>query len=316
MTKVLYVNHGLGAHCGVYDFGKRQFNHLAKSSLLDAVYAECNSADEYASIYAIHQPSIVFFNYMQLVMPWVSKDSISGFPAKRVVVQHLFDPTSITAIMNGYSGLFDYMICNDPTLKTSDNRIFPVGRTIHAGKSVDTQLSDGEIRIGSFGFGLPHKNFHIIMREINKHFDNAVFNLHMTVGTFTGDYTDGIIQSILREITKPNIRFNHTSDYVSEEEIVEMLASNDINALFYELPPSNAGISSSADYLIASGKPMLLSDCALFRHIDESVPRYPNVNFADIVNSYDTFSNNAIDLKNKYANLFIDDIEKMIKEIL
>ena len=95
-----------------------------------------------------------------------------------------------------------------------------------------------------------------------------------------------------------------------------MLASNDINALFYELPPSNAGISSSADYLIASGKPMLLSDCALFRHIDESVPRYPNINFADIVNSYDTFSNNAIDLKNKYANLFIDDIEKMIKEIL
>ena len=73
---------------------------------------------------------------------------------------------------------------------------------------------------------------------------------------------------------------------------------------------------ASADYLIASGKPMLLSDCALFRHIDESVPRYPNINFADIVNSYDTFSNNAIDLKNKYANLFIDDIEKMIKEIL
>jgi hypothetical protein len=138
----------------------------------------------------------------------------------------------------------------------------------------------------------------------------------MTVGTFTGDYTDGIIQSILKEMTKPNIRLNHTNDYLSEEEIIESLASNDINALFYELPPSNAGISSSADYLIASGKPMLLSDCALFRHIDESVPRYPNVNFADIVNSYDTFSNNAIDLKNKYANLFIDDIEKIIKEIL
>jgi hypothetical protein len=316
MTKVLYVNHGLGAHCGVYDFGKRQFNHLAKSSLLDAVYAECNSADEYASIYAIHQPSIVFFNYMPIVMPWLSRESISIFPAKRVVVQHLFDPSSITAIMNSYSGLFDYMICNDPTLKITDNRIFSVNRTIHASPNTQNGLSGGEIRIGSFGFGLPHKNFHIIMREINKHFDNAVLNLHMTVGTFTGDYTDGIIQSILKEMTKPNIRLNHTNDYLSEEEIIESLASNDINALFYELPPSNAGISSSADYLIASGKPMLLSDCALFRHIDESVPRYPNVNFADIVNSYDTFSNNAIDLKNKYANLFIDDIEKIIKEIL
>lgn len=313
--RILYVNHGLGTQCGVYDFGKRQFNQLATSSLFESFYEECNSAVEYANAYSRHQPDVVFFNYMPIVMPWMSVDAVAHLPAKRIVVQHLFDPTTVIGIMNSYAGIFDYMICNDPTLKVSDKRIFPVARTVQKYEFVSSQLNNDEIRIGSFGFGLPHKNFHLIMREINKHFDNAVFNLHMTVGTFTGDYTESLVQSILAEITKPNIRLNHTSDYRSEQEIIEMLASNHINALFYEIPPSNAGISSSADYLLASGKPMLLTDCALFRHIDKSVPRYPKTNFKTIIDNYDDYSQRALLSRDKYANQFVSDIEKMLKDI-
>jgi len=313
--RVLYVNHGLGTQCGVHDFGKRQFSELATSSLFESFYEECNSAEDYASAYSRHQPEIVFFNYMPVVMPWMSVAAVAHLPAKRIVVQHLFDPTTVVAIMNSYSGIFDYMICNDPTLKVSDKRIFPVARTIQKYEFLHTGPSHEEIKIGSFGFGLPHKNFHLIMREINKHFDNAVFNLHMTIGSFTGDYTESLIQSIRAEITKPNIRLNHTYDYRSEYEIIEMLASNDINALFYEIPPSNAGISSSADYLIASGKPMLLTDCALFRHIDSSVPRYPETTFRAIIDSYDSYSQNALTTRDKYANQFVSDIENMFKDI-
>jgi hypothetical protein len=314
--RILYVNHGLGTQCGVYDFGKRQFNQLATSSLFESFYEECNSAVEYAEAYSRHQPDIVFFNYMPIVMPWMSAEAVAHLPAKRIVVQHLFDPTTVVGIMNSYVGIFDYMICNDPTLSVSDKRIFPVARTIQKHEFQSNETNRDEIRIGSFGFGLPHKNFHLIMREINKHFDNAVFNLHMTVGSFTGDHTESLIKAIRAEITKPNIRLNHTHDYRSEQEIIEMLASNDINALFYEMHPSNAGISSSADYLLASGKPMLLTDCALFKHIDSRVPRYPKNNFKTIMDDYGKYSQNAITTRDNYANKFVTDIENMIKEIL
>lgn len=314
--KILYVNHGLGTQCGVYDFGKRQFNHLTKSSLFESAYEECNSAEDYANAYAKHQPNVVFFNYMPIVMPWMSVGAVSHLPAKRVVVQHLFDPTTVVGIMNSYAGIFDYMICNDPTLSVPDKRIFVVGRTIQECDLKPKELNTDEVSIGSFGFGLPHKNFHLIMREINKHFDNAVFNLHMTVGTFTGDYTSQLLESIKAEITKPNIRLNHTSDYRTEEEIIEMLSQNDINALFYEMHPSNAGISSSADYLLASGKPMLLTDCPLFKHIDSSVPRYPDTNFRTIIDNYDKYSHDAVTTRSKYSGQFLADIEDMIGKIV
>lgn len=313
--KILYVNHGLGTQCGVYDFGKRQFNHLTKSSLFESAYEECNSADDYANAYVKHQPDVVFFNYMPIVMPWISVGAVSHLPAKRVVVQHLFDPTTVVGIMNSYSGIFDYMICNDPTLDVSDKRIFAVGRTIQENNFTNKDRNQNEVSIGSFGFGLPHKNFHLIMKEINKHFDNAVFNLHMTVGSFTGDYTEQLLESIKAEITKPNIRLNHTHDYRTEDEIIEMLSQNDINALFYEMHPSNAGISSSADYLLASGKPMLLTNCPLFKHIDSSVSRYPEVNFKLIMDNYEKYSHDALIIRSKYSGQFIKDIEQMIKDI-
>jgi hypothetical protein len=314
--KALYVNHGLGTQCGVYDFGKRQFEHLRKSTLLTATYAECNSAEEFRARYEEASPDVVFFNYMPIVMPWISKEAVSRCKAKKVVVQHLFDPTTISLIMDSYSGIFDYMICNDPTIETQDKRIFVVSRTIGCATDSSTLDDNEEIRIGSFGFGLPHKNFHLIMRQINESFDKAVFNLHMTVGTFTGDYTEPILDSIRAEITKPNIRLSHTNDYVSEQEIINRLSHNHINALLYELPPSNAGISSSADYLIASGKPMLLSNCALFRHIDADIPRYPNSNFREIMDSYEHNRNKVIDVRSRWSNAFVSDIEKMLQEIL
>jgi len=316
MITVLYVNHGLGTRCGVYDFGVRHFNALPKNDGNEYHYAEITSIDHYLATCVRVRPDVVIFNYMQMLLPWVT-DAVRTFPAKRVVVQHLYDDGSVSRIMDSYGGIFDYMICLDPSLPSTDPRIFAMGRPIPKFSSSKKTLVKGEeVSVGSFGFGLPHKQFPLIMREINKSFDNAVFNLHMTVGDFVQNLNSSIVAACEAEITKPGIRLNHTYDYKDENSIVEMLNSNHMNALFYDLPAQNAGLSSSVDYMVAAQRPMLVTDCASFKHIANGVYVYPYEDFDYIANNYELCQKEASHMYNGTVNNLGRDTTSMLIRIL
>lgn len=314
MKKVLYVNHGIAEACGVRDFGLRHADALRGSDLYELHYIEPSDAESYSRSYDEVQPDVVMFNYMELVLPWVNSREVLVRPAKRVVVQHLFEEATASAIMDSYGNRFNYMVCLDPTLRTSDRRIFPMHRPIPASPEM-VELPLTHVSVGSFGFGLPHKQFPLIMREINASFDNAVFNLHMTVGHFTGDHTDGILAACRAEITKPGITLNHTSDYRPEAQIVEALSRNHINALFYSLDQTSAGQSSSLDYLIAAKRPILLTECPLFDHVDTGA-RYPQGSMKAIMADYDSALRSAELLYEEHSGMLRSDTERMLERIL
>jgi len=312
---VLYVNHGLGSHCGVYDFGKRHFNAISLDKNNNYVYLDANSIEEYLSVANEVSPDAVLFNYMQPLMPWLDMRA-RQVPAKTYVVQHLYDPGSVVHTLNQYGSLFDYMVCLDPSLSVPNDRIFALGRPIPRIDKVKDKPLKGEISIGSFGFGLPHKQFHLIMREINRCFDEAVFNLHMTVGDFTGDYSEVIIDACQAEITKPGIRLNHTSDYLPEDAVVEMLSNNHMNALFYALPPDNAGLSSSIDYMIAAQRPTLVTNCASFKHVYNGTYVYPEVSFDTIAGNYEWCQRASYDMYTRHFGKVIFDTVSMLERTL
>ena len=314
MTNVLYVNHGLGTKCGVYDFGVRHFASLRNTDDVYFYYREINTLDEYLTQCEEVRPDAVFFNYMHMVLPWVGA-GIKAFPAKLFVIQHLYDNDSVSPLMNAYAGLFDYMICLDPSLPTSDSRIFALGRPIPTLSVAPRALSE-HVNIGSFGFGMPHKQFHLIAREINRCFDNATFNLHMTVGDFTGDYSAGIIESVEAELTKPGVTLNWTSTYLSESEVVEKMSMNDMNALFYALPKYNAGLSSAADYMVAAQRPLLVSDCASFKHLLHGTYQWPSVSFGEIAGNWDWCQNHSFELYERSVNKLSQDTIAMLKKTL
>ena len=316
MITVLYVNHGLANQCGVRDFGIRHHAVMAQTKKFCVHYAEVDSWETYLAAYSLCQPDTVIFNYMAIVMPWLD-DRVRTLPAVRVVVQHLYDPKSVTAIMESYKGLFDYMVCLDPDLTSPDHRIFFCGRPIHTFDVPKLKLPTGKnpVQIGSFGFGMPHKQFPLIMREINRCFDHAVFNLHMTVGDFVGDYSPGILSACLAEITKPGIKLNHTSEYLDEADIIEKLSRNHMNALFYSLPPDNAGRSSSLDYMIAAQRPVLVTDCGSFKHAYNGTYVYPHVSFDTIAGNYQWCASASVDLYERNVGRLLHDTEKMLEAV-
>ena len=313
--KVLYVNHGLAVACGVYDFGVRHYNAIKDISLCDVTYAECNTASDYLQEYDRINPDVVFYNYAPVVMGWLNLDVLQQRPAIRVVVQHNYDNNSINTILSSYNGLFDYLVCLDTEAPISDPRVFAMPRAIISNVRMNVPVTE-EVQIGSFGFALPHKNFPLIMREINQCFTNAVFNLHMTEGAFTGGpHSSYIIEQCQAEITKPGIRLNHTSEYLSEVQTVEYLSSNHINALFYDQPHANHGLSSVVDYLIAAQRPMLLTDCPVFKHVLNDVTVFPNSTFTDILNNYEVSEQKACVLYYKHHNQLLTATESMLRSI-
>lgn len=314
MSTVLYINHGKGEHCGVYDFGVRHFEGIRQDTTNSYHYAEPADAAEFAAEYDRVKPDAVFINYMSFLLPWVSP-AIRAYPAKYFVVQHLYDPGSISSIMNSYGSMFDYMICLDPSLVPGDQRIFPCGRPLQQFTVARNPLptDDTPVQIGSFGFGMPHKQFHLIAREVNRCFDHAVYNLHMTVGDFTGDYSAGIIESVQAELTKPGVTLNWTSDYKSEWAIIDMLSHNHMNALFYALPPDNAGLSSAADYAMSAQRPLLVTDCASFKHVYDGTFQYPLVSFDTIAGNYEWCQNHAYSLYERNVGRLAEDTRKMLE---
>lgn len=285
MTKVLYINHGHGNRCGVWNYGWRHYQTLQDDAHFQFAYAEVCQESDFEAAYLQHRPDVMIFNYAHIVMSWVGPQ-IARYPGVKFTMQHNYEQSTLEAIHGGYNGIFDYVCVLDPTVTPIPGKVFALSRPIPQYTAYHGFDPTGEIQIGSFGFALHHKQFPVLMKEINDTLDHAVLNLHMTEGRFAAGFTAGILDAVQAQITKPGIRLNHTSDYISEDEVVERLGQNHINALFYSWPPENAGLSSSTDFMIAAQRPMLLSDCAMFNHVRRGSFLYPNVSFPDILGDF------------------------------
>lgn len=316
---VLYVNHGISDHCGVHSFGVRHYEAIKGITSDQIVYVEINSAEEYFRACKEHQPWAVFFNYMPIVLPWVSS-AITSYPCIRICVQHLYDANTIDSLVHQHGGLFQHYVVLDPTVHPSVPTIHAMGRPIpDPPASWKKKRLDTPVQVGTFGFALPHKQIPLIMREINKSFDSACFNLHMTEAHFAPGYMDSILQQVRSEITKPGITVNHTYNFLRDEEVVEMLSNNHVNALFYDLPPQMVGRSSSLDYMIAAKRPILTTHCDSFAVSNASqitALRYPDMTFSDIFSSiYDQLQDEAERLYEMCASSLTDETEEFLRSI-
>lgn len=312
MSKVLIVNHAKGYRCGVHDYGVRFFEGIRESTAHEVWYTDADSLDDYLALCESLDIDVAFFNWMSFLMPWAD-EGIRRARAIPVVLQHLYDDASLPAIMSSYRQ-FDRMAVLDPSVAVSDPRIHVLGRPIPRHTVAPRALGE-HVQIGSMGFGLGHKGFDTIAREVNRCFDHATFNLHMTVGDFTGNYADQIIASVEAELTKPDVTLNWTPDYVPDSVLVERLAGNDMNALFYTLPPDMVGRSSAVDYMVAAQRPLLLTDCASFQHVHHGTYQYPTVSFDTIAGNWEWCQNHSFELYERQAGQLLPTFDKMMEAL-
>jgi len=267
--KVLIVSHK-ESQCGVYQFGRNVAEALAKSEKYSFVYAECASAKEYFSRVEYFKPSAIIYNhYHTATLPWLAKKVIRKFKLPHIgiiheVTQHLADRAD--------DSLFDYHIAPDPTILLKNPLVFKTGRLVH---KYENRSDLPEVpTIGSFGFGTAGKGFEKLISTIQLEYDDAIVRLHIPFASFAdsdGSSAHAIAKQCKELIVKPGIKLQLSHEFLSQEQLLDFLALNSLNAFFYD-ENKGRGISSVIDHALAVQRPVAITKSTMFRHIVSTSP--------------------------------------------
>lgn len=294
---ILILNHS-EKHCGVYQYGKRIGSILEKSTNHKFVYLELNSHKDLDDKIDEYNPQSIIYNWTAGTMPWVTPETV-GCLRKKNIKQFLL-------VHNvGYATFFDYYLHQHPYWQPVDNNNFAIPRPLPSYNKKNIKQNDNIIRVGSFGFGLLNKYYHEICRIVNEQFDNesVELRLHLTSGTFAGNTQNiPLVSQLCRQnITKPNISLNITTDFISDEELLDFLAGNNLNIFFYENYPTYNGISSVIDYALAVQKPLAINRSSMYSHLldtnpsicveDNSLLDIMNTGFYPLQEKYNSWTN-------------------------
>jgi len=249
-------------NCGVYQYGYRTSQAIIKSSKFNITYVEIDSEAEFQHYTQSLAPIAVIYNYYPSTMPWltpkVQNESRSRF--KQIAIFHEVPLTG-----------FDYHIYVDPTT-TEDATHSPVGRPLLKFNGI---YQENKVPVfGTFGFAFGEKGYTRLIQLVNSEFDEAIVNIHIAFANF-GDAAGTIARSAAascRSIDhKPGIKVNVSHEFMSNDEILDFLASNSLNAFLYGTA-SNRGPASTIDYALSVKRPIAITKNNQFIHIRTTSP--------------------------------------------
>lgn len=299
--KILFINHKLTKSCGIYDFGIRYFDNIKKIKEYDIIYEEIDSQNYYQECIDKYNPSGVVFNYANIFFEWLNKSIFKNY--KTYCIPHFFKSNNIE------NNIFDYVLVPDKNF-IEKKGFYKTNRPLFEYKSVYEEKNSFP-KIGSFGFGLLHKNFDKIVSHVNEVFDLAEINFHMPRAHFDTANEIPIVINKCEEKNKKKLIINFNHNLITQKNLLNFLNSNDINCLFYD-EEYDPGISSSLDYLISCQKPILVTNCLMFRSFINEVEIFPNKTLKNI---YDNFEYYKLKIKKSYNDSF-DNLKNDFKNIL
>lgn len=270
---ILFLNHKT-EKCGIYQYGLRIKDIIAKNDVYLFIYKEVDSYAEYMQLITHYKQTLkaIIYNYSSITMSWLNVANIQR-NAKNI------------GIMHAISDIFDLMIYLDPKHKETDN-IYCLPRPIY--ENVDTMLSnhkskhadfisaytDSNIPIfGSFGFATNSKGFENIIHLVSNQYEQAVIKIVMPGATFYEEnYPEIEAKKCLAIPRKQGIQLMITHEFFSTEDILLFLKSNTMNIFLYnnktkDINIYNIGISSVIDLAVSVDVPIGISDSHMFRNI-------------------------------------------------
>lgn len=311
MKEVVFVNHKI-KNCGVYQYGKRVFDICKKSKKVNFDYIEVDSENEFFSYFENKNPDAVIYNYIPSTMPWMNLNILNQIKKLNIKQGNI--------IHNYQYGKFDFYLHQDPYYIDNENN-FSLPRPLFEYRCEDDNkihLNNDLIKIGTFGFAGKHKFFNEICRLVSEEFvDKKIeLNFHITKGFYCEDSIDEIKNSCKVNLKSKNIKLNITDNFLTNEEILNFLHTNDLNIFFYDNYSFYNGISSSIDYALSVKKPIAICKSSMFSHIMNTNPSIcvEDIDLCDII------ENGFSPLEEKYNSWshekFIGAIENIALKVL
>lgn len=300
--KLLFINHS-EEKCGVYQHGKRLAEIFSKDPRYTLVYREIDSSEQLINLCRSESPEFIFYNWNLYTITWLTPEIVSTikseFQSKQMLFQHEGG--------NPRSFPVDAIVMADMS-EDENSKIFSLPRALFE-VEFKKPLKNDKITIGSFGFGFDHKGFDRVCLKVQREFEEAVINLHLTAafyGDGSGAIRDSMIAKCNQMIYSPKVELNITTNFISDEELLNFLHGNDINLFMYDAMPGRTGISSVIDYAISAEKPFGVTHSSMFRHV---LAERPSINVEDnsISSIIDGGNEPSLHFKNIWSNQVLRD---------
>ena len=285
MNTVLLLNHTTHG-CGIYQDGLREIDILSESKLVNYIYKEVESMSDFRKAEEETNPDYILFNWCQTTMPWLPADLEISTKAKQYYIlhdipvrKHYYKQVLIGEGRNYNNGYID------------ENNSFDISRSITVPrplfKYTNLYEKNSIPTIGSFGLMSSwHKGFDKIVSRVNEEFDEAVINIHITIADFCGNSNqdrEKMIELCKKLNIKDGIKLNITTNHLDNYDLLDLLAKNDINMLYYRFAPGQTGLSGATDYLLSVNRPVGINHTEPFRHIYKEEIDYEKRSIREII---------------------------------
>lgn len=311
----LIVSHN-GKKCGVWQYGHNLFEVLSLSKEVRWFYRECGNFNDFINAENETNPDYIIFNHHpatltwlggwnQSTLPFVISTKIKSLKAKTFKILHLINQNiADTAETYPFHGL----LCLDPTINPNRREIISIPRFVPV-TPISPTTTPQIFTIGSFGFATGSKGFDKLCKLVNDQFDRAIVRINLPSHDMEPD--KNIIDTIAqckREITKDGIELVFSHDFLDNKSLVKFLSQNTINAFTY-LDTPGTGISSCADFAVASGRPIALSRTSMFANFFDITPSVfvNELSLSEIAaNGADNLADMRMQLSPEFASLIIN----------
>lgn len=267
LRKLLFVTQTLGHKqaCGIGIIGDLLAETVVDVPNFKVHVLYTDNQDELVKTIHEYQPQVILYNYAPGTTPWLdSFPRESLFPhIKHVKIMHDMSQQIADAYRPENHHGWKYVIADDPSV-ISNSHVFCVNRLMPQ-KPTTKYVDIGKPIIGSQGFGPIHKGYYRIAQQVVKEFDEALIRLHIPRGYYeslagadNATMSANMVRDVVRNSGKSGIEVHITHDFMSKQEIVDMLAQNTINCYFYDYL-DQCGLASSPDYALAAGRPIAVT---------------------------------------------------------
>lgn len=275
--------------CGVYSLGLSAYEAIRP---LGFVYTE--------DIYSLPKDSLYIFNWHPGTgLGALNKEWLNNLGGKTIGFLH--DPYN-------NPDFFDIKARLDPDFVDS-HPFYSLPRIIKDYKfpEVDRTI----IKVGTWGYGLGHKNYESIINKVEQELAEAIIRLHIPFSDWCdsdGNQARGIADRCKNLVKRNKIEITH--DYLETYDFLKWANENTIN-IFSCSEGIVAGVSSCIDTALMAKRPIGVNKCMMYKCVYSAQTAIENNSILDIINSGENHLNKY---RNKWTEIaFREKIECLIK---
>lgn len=248
--------------CGVHAYGVNLFHNLEGSTRCRWTYLEPENIGALRAAASMPSPDAVVYNYSSLIGSFLSEAPFSWINCPQAFVFH-------DAEVNER---FDAIFFSDPTF-TPYGKWHVLGRPLPKAPSL---IVPDRTKLPTFGVhGFLGAWADQLVHRVTQEFENANIRLllpYARYGDANGDAARAMADRCRSMVNNSAITLEISHDFLPQPQLLEWLASNDMNV--YIRPPEMQwrGVSSATDSALAVNRPIAINKSSAFRHLHSLSP--------------------------------------------